>query len=54
MFRQFSWQEEANRGLNFARSKRLSVAIAGQLCGLGGDAFEEVLNEGVHDTHCLG
>lgn len=54
MLRQLSREEKADGGLNFAGGECLRLAVLGQLGRLGGDALEEVGDEGVHDTHRLG
>ncbi len=51
---QFSGQEQTNSGLNLAaRDGRAAVVVCQTRC-LGGDALEDVVDETVHDAHCLG
>ena len=53
VFRQFSGKDEPDSGLDFARRDRRPFVVVGQTRGLGGDALEDVVDEGVHDGHGL-
>ena len=47
-------QDEADRGLDFAGGDRRLLVVSRELGGFGGDLFEDVVDEGVHDAHRLG
>jgi len=47
-------QDEADRGLDFAGGDRRLLVVSRELGGFGGDLFEDVVDEGVHDGHRLG
>ena len=51
---QLSGQEETDRGLDLARGDGGPLVVVSQAASLGGDALEEVVDEGVHDGHGLG
>ena len=51
---QLSGQEETDRGLDLARGDGGPLVVVSQATSLGGDALEEVVDEGVHDGHGLG
>ena len=46
-------EDEAHGGLDLARGQRRLLVVAGQTAGLGGNALEDVVDEGVHDGHSL-
>lgn len=50
---QLSWQEQTNSGLDFPGGDGGPAVVVGQTGGLGGDALEDVVHEGVHDGHGL-
>ena len=54
MLGQFTWEDEADRGLDLAGSHSWFLVVASQVTGLHGDFVKNVVNEGVHDGHCLG
>ena len=54
MLGQLSGQEETDRGLNLARGDGGPLVVVSQAASLGGDALEEIVDEGVHDGHGLG
>lgn len=54
MLGQFTWEDEADRGLNLAGSHSWLLVVASQVTGLHGDLVKNVVNEGVHDGHGLG
>ncbi len=54
MLGEFTGENESDGGLNFAGGEGLCAAVGGELGSLGGDALEEVVDEGVHDAHSLG
>jgi len=47
-------QDETNRGLNLAGRHRRLLVVSRELGGFGGDLFEDVVDERVHDGHRLG
>jgi hypothetical protein len=47
-------QEEPDSGLDFPGGDGGPLVVVGELAGLGGDALEQVVDEGVHDAHGLG
>ena len=51
---QLSGEDEADGGLDFARGDGALLVVVGETAGLGGDALEDVVDEGVHDGHGLG
>jgi hypothetical protein len=53
MFGQFSREHKTNGGLNFSAGKRCFFIIRGQFAGFRGDAFKNVVDKRVHDTHPL-
>ena len=48
---QLSWQEEADCGLDFAAGDGRFLVVVCEAGGLGGDSFEDVVHEAVHDAH---
>ena len=54
MLRQLAGQKQADSSLNFARSDGRALVVVRQARGLGCDALEYVVDEGVHDAHGLG
>ena len=53
MFGKFSGKHQTNSGLDFAAGKGGLLVVGGELSGLGSDALEDVVDEGVHDGHSL-
>jgi hypothetical protein len=51
VFCQFSRQQQADRSLNFAGSDGRPLVVVGQARGFGGNSFENVVDEAVHDGH---
>jgi len=51
---QLSGQEEPHSGLDLPGGDGGPLVVVGELAGLGGDALEQVVDEGVHDGHGLG
>ena len=49
-----TWQKEPDSSLDFPGGDGGPLVVVGQTGGLGGDALEEVVDEGVHDGHGLG
>ena len=54
MLGQFTGEEEPDGGLDFPGGDGGPLVVVGKTGGLGGDALEEVVDEGVHDGHSLG
>ena len=54
MFGQFSGEEEPDGGLDLPGSDGGPLVVVGQFGSLGSDTLEEIVDEGVHDTHRLG
>jgi hypothetical protein len=50
---QFTGQQQTNCRLDFAAGDRRATVVVSQTRGLGGDAFEDVVHEAVHDRHGL-
>ena len=48
-----SGKHEANGGLDLAGGEGGLLVVLGKLAGLGTDALEDVVDEGVHDGHAL-
>lgn len=46
---EFAGQDEADGGLDFARSERLRVVVAAQVARFMRDTLEDVVDERVHD-----
>lgn len=53
MLGQLTWEQESNGGLDLSRRKGLLLVVSNQLDGFLGDSVEDVIDEGVHDTHGL-
>jgi len=51
---QFAGQQETDGGLNLPAGDGGALVVVGQTAGLGGDAFENIVDEAVHDAHGLG
>jgi len=51
---QLSREKEADCGLYFAAGDGASLVVVGEAGSFGGDSFENVIYEGVHDAHGLG
>ena len=51
VFRQFTWQQESHRRLNFSARDCRSTIVNGQSRRLGCDSLEDVVDERVHDAH---
>jgi hypothetical protein len=47
-------QQEADCRLNLAGRDRRTFVVVRKTAGLGGDAFEDVVHERIHDRHGLG
>ena len=54
MFGQLSGQEETDGCLDLSGGDGGPLVVVGQTAGLGGDALEDVVHEGVHDGQGLG
>ena len=54
MLGQLSGQEETDGGLDLTRGDGGPLVVVSQTASLGGDALEDVVDEGVHDGHGLG
>jgi len=50
---QLSGQQQAHGRLDFATGDRRATVVVRQARSLGGDAFEDVVDERVHDRHGL-
>ena len=48
---QFTGEEEADSGLDLAAGDGGLLVVVGQAASLGGDALEDIVDEGVHDGH---
>lgn len=53
MLGQFSGQDESDRGLDLTGRDRRLLRVRGELGGFGGDALEDVVDEGVENGHGL-
>ena len=51
---EFTGEEEPDGGLDFPGGDGGPLVVVGETGGLGGDALEDVVDEGVHDGHGLG
>jgi hypothetical protein len=49
----FTRKHETDSGLDLAAGKSGLFVVSGKLSGFGGDAFEDIVDEGVHDGHTL-
>ena len=54
MLGEFAGEDEADSSLDLTAGHRRLLAVAGQLCSLGGDLLKLVLDEGVQDGDSLG
>jgi len=54
MLGQLSGQKETDGSLDFATGDGRSLVVVGQTRRFGSDAFEDVVDEAVHDAHRLG
>lgn len=50
---QLSWKQQTDSGLNFAGRDSRALVVVSETGGLGGNAFEDVVDEAVHDAHGL-
>ena len=50
---ELSWKDQSNSGLNFAGRDGRSLVVVSKTRCLGGDAFEDIIDERVHDRHGL-
>ena len=53
MLGEFTRKHETNSSLDLAARKSCLFVVSGELSGFGGDTFEDIVNEGVHDRHTL-
>lgn len=51
---QLTGQEQTDGGLDLSAGDGGAAVVVSQAGGLGGDALEDVVDEGVHDGHGLG
>ena len=54
VFGQFTGEEEPDGGLDLPRGDGGSLIVVGQAGRFGGDTFEDIVDERVHDAHGLG
>ena len=54
MLGQFTGEEKPDGSLDFPGGDGGPLVVVGKTGGLGGDALEDVVDEGVHDGHSLG
>ena len=54
MLGQLSGEEEPDGGLDLARGDGGPLVVVSQTGSLGGDTFEDIVDERVHDAHGLG
>ena len=54
MLGELTGEEEPDGGLDFPGGDGGPLVVVGKTGGLGGDALEDVVDEGVHDGHSLG
>jgi hypothetical protein len=50
---EFTREHQTDSGLDLAARQSSLLVVSGKLSGLGGDTFEDIVNEGVHDGHSL-
>ncbi len=50
---QFTGKDQTNGGLNFAGRDGGALVVSSELGGFGGDSFEDIVDERVHDGHGL-
>ena len=53
MLGELSWQDETDCCLNFTRADRAPVVVLRETRCFSSDLPEDVVDEGVHDRHCL-
>ena len=53
VFGQFSWQDKADRGLDFTTGDGGFAVVGDQFTGFGGNLSKDVVDERVHDGHAL-
>ena len=51
MLGELTREKETNSGLNLARCEGVAVVVASKAGGLSCNAFEDIVDEGVHDGH---
>ena len=51
VFGQFSWQDKADRGLDFTTGDGGFAVVGDQFTGFGGNLSKDVVDERVHDGH---
>ena len=51
---QFTGQQKPDGGLDLPGGDGGPLVVVGQTGSLGGDTFEDIVDEGVHDAHGLG
>ena len=54
MLGQFTWEQESDSGLDFTRTDGASLVVVSQSGSFGGNSFEDVVDEAVHDGHSFG
>jgi hypothetical protein len=50
---EFTREHQTDSGLDLAAGESRLLVVSGELSGLGGDTFEDIVDEGVHDGHSL-
>ena len=50
---EFTGKHQTDGGLDFPRGKGRLLVVGGELSCFGGDPFEDIVDEGVHDGHAL-
>ena len=53
MLGELTGKHEADSSLDLSRGKSGLLVVGGELSGFGGNALEDIVNEGVHDGHSL-
>jgi len=53
MLGKFSGKHETDGGLDLTRRKGSLLVVGGKLSSLSGNAFEDIVDKGVHDGHTL-
>jgi hypothetical protein len=51
---EFTGEQETNSGLDFPTGDGGSLVVVSKARSFGGDSFEDIVDEAVHDAHCLG
>ena len=54
MLGQFTWKQQPDGGLDFSRADGAPLVVMGQSGSFGGNSFEDVVDETVHDGHGFG